>query len=97
MLITISLEPISQGIKTDKFFPRSKIFPYYNQIPKQTGNLSLNVLPHFRGFTYSFHSKTYLCIIAVQHFLNNPNGKFKKGNFPVPVPFKTVVCGVIIA
>ena len=37
----------------------------------------------------------YLCVIAVQHFLNDPHGEIYKGNFPVLVPFNTVVCDVI--
>ena len=29
----------------------------------------------------------YLCIIAVQHFLNGPHSKINTSNLPVPVPF----------
>ena len=35
----------------------------------------------------------YLCVIAVQHFLNDPHGEINTGNLPVPVQFNTVVCG----
>ena len=38
----------------------------------------------------------YLCVIAVQHCLNDPHGEINTGNFPVLVPFNTVVCSVII-
>ena len=29
----------------------------------------------------------YLCVFAVQHFLNDPHGKINTSNNPVPVPF----------
>ena len=41
-------------------------------------------------------SVAYLCVIAVQHFLNNPHGEMNTGNFPVLVVFNTVVCGVLM-
>ena len=36
----------------------------------------------------------YLCVIAVQHFLNDPHGEINTGNFPVLEPFNIVVCRV---
>ena len=39
---------------------------------------------------------TYLCVIAVQHFLNEPHGKINTSNLSIPVPFNMVVCRVII-
>ena len=38
----------------------------------------------------------YLCVNAVQHFLNDPHGEINTSSLPVPVPFTTIVCGVII-
>ena len=38
----------------------------------------------------------YLCIIAVQHFLNDPHGEINISNLPVPVLFNMAVCGVLI-
>ena len=38
----------------------------------------------------------YLCVIDVQHFLNDPHGKINISNHLVTVPFNTIVCGVII-
>ena len=38
----------------------------------------------------------YLCVIAVQHILNDPHAEINTGNFPVPVPFNNVVCRVIV-
>ena len=37
----------------------------------------------------------YLCVIAVQHFLNDPHGEINTSNLPVPVSFNTAVRGVI--
>ena len=39
----------------------------------------------------------YLCVIAAQHFLNDPYGDINTGDSPVLVPLNTIVCGVIIA
>ena len=33
----------------------------------------------------------YLCVIAVQHFLNDPQNNINTGNFPVSVAFNMVV------
>ena len=38
----------------------------------------------------------YLCVIAVQHFLNDPHGEINTINLPVLVSFNTAVRGVII-
>ena len=38
----------------------------------------------------------YLCVIAVQHFLNDPHGEINAGNLPILVQFYTVVYRVII-
>ena len=61
--------------------------------PKQTEYIAL--LPHFCGFTYPFGGSSVFMLIAVQQFLNDPDGKINIGNFPVLVQFITAVCGVI--
>ena len=46
--------------------------------------------------TYPFNGGRYLCVTAVQHFMNGPQGKTNAGNLPVLISFNMVVCGVII-
>ena len=41
-------------------------------------------------------AEAYLCVIADQHFLNDPHGEINTSNLSVLVPFNTVVIGVII-
>ena len=38
----------------------------------------------------------YLCVIAVQHLLNDPHVEINTDKIPLPVPFSTVVYGVSI-
>ena len=45
---------------------------------------------------YPTMTVAYLCVIAVQHFLNDPHGKINAGNLSVLVAFNTEVCEVII-
>ena len=56
------------------------------------------VSPHHVSITLHIISTTvtYSCINADKHFLNDPHGKTNTSNFPVPIPFNSVVYGIII-
>ena len=65
------------------------------------GSLRVNTCMSHGVSTCSFKHNlstavAYLCLIAVQHFLNDPHAEINTGNFPVPVPFNNVVCRVIV-
>ena len=65
------------------------------KVPKQTENIALkHVFCHiFVGLHILSTAVTYLCVIAVQHFLNNPHREIDTGNLPVLVAFNMVVWG----
>ena len=68
------------------------------KVAKQTENIVLkHLFCHiFVGLHILSMEVAYLCVIAVQNVLNDPHGEINTSNFPVLVPFNTVVCGVII-
>ena len=49
--------------------------------------------PHAHIFSTAV---AYLCVIADQHFLNNPHEEINTSNLPVSVSFNTAICRVII-
>ena len=75
-----------------------RFFHIIIKVPKQTENIALkHVFCHiFVGLHILSTAVAYLCVIAVQHFLNYPHGEINTSNLLVPVLFNTVVCGVII-
>ena len=56
--------------------------------------LELSMVPKmFQPLKFLSTAVAYLCVISVQHFLYGPHGEIYTGNFPVKVPFNTVIWG----
>ena len=83
--IILNPRPFTRYVKNDQFVPRSKIFTYFNQssLTKRKYS-SKHVFRHiFIGLHILSTAVAYLCVTAVQHFLNDPHSEIIIGNFPV--------------